>query len=161
MSMLDSEAVFSARAREMGLVEDEINRIAARGWHTMGRFAFCVAYTPGQADEANLVRLGAVVTGTGAADPPEDRMPLVRRLYFEAYTLAAADLRSKVDRRDDDAPRRLALPERTQRNSQQAVRLNGIDLVGDLEVSHALIDAVVQMHGDNQLRYLRWEECRE
>ena len=86
-------------------------------------------------------------------------MPVVRRLFFEAYTLAAADLRSRVDRREDDAPRKLALPERSQRNRDQALRLAGVTMDGEREVSHALVDVVVQLSEDNQLRYIRWEKC--
>ena len=123
MSMLDSSAVFEARCKEMGLLDEEAARLKAKGWNTFALLAFACSYTPGQADDRNLVRLGAIITGAGAGEPPEDRMPVVRRLFFEAYTLAAADLRSRVDRRDDDAPRKLALPERSQRNRDQAARL--------------------------------------
>ena len=141
--MLDSAAVFEARCREMGLLPDEAARLKSRGWNSFALLAFACSYTPGQADDTNLVRLGAIITGAGAGDPPEDRMPIVRRLFFEAYTLAAADLRSRVDRREDDAPRKLALPERSQRNRDQAIRLSGVSLEGAREVSHALVDAVV------------------
>ena len=116
--MLDSSAVFEGRCREMGLLPDEAARLKSRGWNSFALLAFACSYTPGQADDTNLVRLGAIITGTGADDPPEDRMPVVRRLFFEAYTLAAADLRSRVDRREDDAPRKLALPERSQRSTR-------------------------------------------
>ena len=157
--MLDSAAVFEARCREMGLLPDEAARLKSKGWNSFALLAFACSYTPGQSDDSNLVRLGAIITGSGADDPPEDRMPVVRRLFFEAYTLAAADLRSRVDRREDDAPRKLALPERSQRSRGQAVRLSGVSLEGEREVSHALIDAVVQFCEDDQLRYLRWGQC--
>ena len=157
--MLDSVAVFEARSKEMGLLDDWASRIKAKGWNTFALLAFACSYTPGQADDANLVKLGAIITGTGASDPPEDRMPVIRRLFFDAYTLAAADLRSRVDRREDDAPRKLALPERSQRNRDQALRLAGVSLDGEREVSHALVDAVVQLCEDNQVRYIRWEQC--
>ena len=155
MSMLDSSAVFEARCKEMGLLEEEAARLKSKGWNTFALLAFACSYTPGQADDTNLVRLGAIITGSGASDPPEDRMPVIRRLFFEAYTLAAADLRSRVDRREDDAPRKLALPERSQRNRDQALRLAGVSLDGEREVSHALIDVVVQLCEDNQMRYIR------
>ena len=157
--MLDSAAVFEARCREMGLLPEEAARLKSRGWNSFALLAFACSYTPGQADDTNLVRLGAIITGAGAGDPPEDRMPIVRRLFFEAYTLAAADLRSRVDRREDDAPRKLALPERSQRNKDQAIRLSGVSLEGEREVSHALVDAVVQLCEDDQMRYIRWEQC--
>ena len=143
--MLDSVAVFEALSKEMGVLDEEANRVKAKGWNTFALLAFACSYTPGQAD--------------GASDPPEDRMPVVRRLFLEAYTLATADLRSRVDRCEDDAPRKLALPERSQRNRDQALRLSGVSLDGEREVSHALVDAVVQLCEDNQVRYIRWEQC--
>jgi hypothetical protein len=157
--MLDSRAVFLQRAEEIGLTPEELARIEAKGWSSLAKLAFACSYTPGQQDDSNLRGLGSVIAGTGANDPPEDRMPVYRRLYFEAYTLAAADLRARVERRDDDAPRRLALPERSHRNQDQAIRLRGVVLEGEREVSHALIDAVVQLFDDNMLKYIRWEQC--
>lgn len=159
MAMLDSVAVFEARAKEMGLPDEDLARISLKGWNTFARLAFSCSYTPGQADDTSLMRLGAAITGVGANDPPEERMPIVRRLFFESYTLAAADLRARVDRRDEDAPRKLALPERSHRNREQAGRLSGISLEGEREVSHALVDLLVQMAEDNQLKYVRWEQC--
>ena len=77
MSTLDSQAVFPARAKEMGLLDAEAARLQSKGWNTLALLAFACSYTPGQADDANLVRLGALITGSGASDPPEDRMPVV------------------------------------------------------------------------------------
>ena len=74
---------------------------------------------------------------------------------LESYTIASADLKSRIDRKDDDAPRKLAVAERASRHQDQVRRLRGLNLVGELEASHSLIDAVVQMYDDNQLRYLR------
>jgi hypothetical protein len=38
-------------------------------------------------------------------------------------------------------------------------RLAGVTITGEREVSHALIDVLVAMEGENQLRYVRWEQC--
>jgi hypothetical protein len=159
MSMLDSAAVFAARAQEMGMAPEEMERLKAKGWNTFALLAFACSYMPGQADDVSLRKLGAAICGTGAEEPPESRMPIIRRLFFEAYTLAAADLRSRVERRDDDAPRKLAMAERSQRNRDQELRLSGVSLDGEREVSHALVDLIVQMSEDNALKYVRWEVC--
>lgn len=85
--------------------------------------------------------------------------PFIRRLVFESYTLAAADLKARVERKDEDTPRKLAQAERASRHQSQVARLTGLDLSGEMEPSHSLIDLVFQMSEDNQLRYVRWEQC--
>lgn len=157
VKMLDSSAVFTARAIEIGLNDDEVRQLSALNLDTFGKFAFSCNYVPGQSDEAPLLRLVGRVCGE--TPPPEDRVPLVRRLYFESYTLAAADLRSRLDKKEGDEPRKLAQAERASRHAAQVRRLRGLDLVGELEPSHALVDTVFQMLEDNQLKYIRWEQC--
>ena len=51
------------------------------------------------------------------------------------------------------------MAERSSRHTDQMKGLNGLNMVGELEASHSLIDAVVQMYDENQLRYLRWDQC--
>ncbi|CAE7638477.1 Abcb1a [Symbiodinium sp. CCMP2592] len=151
------EATFEARAREIGFSDAEIAVFKQQGWDTFGRLAFAKNYTPGQTDDQPLIELAAIITNT--APPPPNRVPLVRRIVFESYTFASADLKSRIDRKDDDTPRKLAVAERASRHQDQVRRLRGLNLVGELEASHSLIDAVVQMYDDNQLRYLRWDQC--
>eukprot|EP00969_Alexandrium_andersonii_P027866 1215940-Alexandrium_andersonii.AAC.1 len=38
-------------------------------------------------------------------------------------------------------------------------RLSGLDLRGELEASHALVDACVALYDENRLRYLDWQMC--
>ena len=154
--MLDSEAVFENRATEIGL-DAEIGRAKTLNVASFGKFAFAANYTPGQADETPLLQLMARVCGVDPA--PADRIPLVRRLFFESYTLAAADLRSRLETREDDQPRKLAQAERAARYTAQAARLTGLDLVGELEPSHGLVDLVFQFVEENQIKYIRWEQC--
>ena len=155
--MLDSEAVFESRATEIGLDAAEIGRAKTINVATFGKFAFAANYTPGQADETPLLRLMARICG---ADPaPADRVPLVRRLFFESYTLAAADIRSRLEKREDDQLRKLAQAERAARYTAQTNRLTGMDLVGELERSHALVDLLFQLVEENQLKYIRWDQC--
>ena len=85
---------------------------------------------------------------------------MVRRLFFESYTFAAASLRAQVERTDDDPPRKLATAGRYHRLEEQKKRLTkAIRLEGENEVAHALTDKVVATHEENQLKYLQWHEC--
>ncbi|CAE7352777.1 unnamed protein product, partial [Symbiodinium microadriaticum] len=155
--MLESKAAFHARAKEIGLNDAEIAVLASESHDTFGTFAFACNYVPGQADESALLELAARITSTDPA--PAGRIPFIRRLVFESYTMAASDLRSRVERKDDDAPRKLAVAERAARHGEQVGRLKGLTLRGELEPSNALIDIVTQQVEDNQLKYVRWEQC--
>lgn len=41
----------------------------------------------------------------------------------------------------------------------QVLRLRGLELSGETDASHSLIDLVFQMSEDNQLKYVRWEQA--
>ena len=73
---IDSEAVFDKRARELGMLEVELNRIKAKSWNTLGKFAFSCGGAPGGIDDVQLGRLASIVTGSGAGDPPDIRLPI-------------------------------------------------------------------------------------
>ena len=153
---MESSAAFEARASAMGLTQDELDKMKAAGVATYALLAFSCNYTPGGADEKPLLDLAKIVLG----DPvPAARLPILRRLFFESYTLAAADLRRRVERTDDAAPLKLPAAERAARRKEQADRLTGLDLAGELEPSHALVDLFVQQAEDNILRYVGWDQC--
>ena len=160
-SNLDSAAVFEARALEIGFSPSEIAAIKSKGWNAFGRFAFAVNYVPGHSvDEKPILGLAAAITGTDPDSVPEDRMPLVRRLFFESYSMTSADMRQRTERRDDDPPRRLANAERSARYEAQVRRLSpALTLTGELEPSEALIDIVQDLFDSDALKYVRWEQC--
>ena len=54
-------------------------------------------------------------------------------------------MKNKLERTDDDAPKRLPLEEHTARYEKLKARLIGMNLLGQLECSHALVDKCV--HG--------------
>ena len=109
--MVDSNAVFEARARGIGLSDAVITEMARRGWTSHATFAFSVATQPGVDEQAFLD--GVVIPILGAAEHID--APKLRRLFFEAHTLTSADLRRKVDATEQEAPRKLPAPEIAQR----------------------------------------------
>ncbi|CAE8741817.1 unnamed protein product, partial [Polarella glacialis] len=159
MANLDSEAVFRARALAIGLQEQEVLRAVSSGWKTFAAFAFSCNHTPGSADETSFNVMAVKVVGGTAGVPEANRVHVVRRLFFEAFTLAAADLRRKVDSTDADAPRKLAAPERASRYAGQVAKLIGLVLEDELECSHALIDLAIQSYEDDVLTYIPWASC--
>jgi hypothetical protein len=85
--------------------------------------------------------------------------PSIRRLFYESYTMAVADLKRKVEANGDELPRRLPTAERAARLVNQQTRLLVPVLEEDLESSNALIDKGIQMVEDNMLSYTSLEQC--
>ena len=151
--LVDSAAVFVDYVKKVGL-EDKMDVFRARNWTTLAGFAFASSYTPGAPDDTKFI--ADVVAPSLGED--QSKINAVRRLYFEAFTLMTANLRSQVERTDDDKPRKLSLPEREARRQQVLPKLQGLDLEGVHEVSHALVDTCVHMR-EESLQHIPWEKC--
>lgn len=155
MSLVDSNAVFEARARSIGLSEEVITAMAVKGWTTHGTYAFSVATQPGADEQAFLD--GVIVPLLTTPDHPE--APKLRRLFFEAHTLTAAELRRKVDATEQEAPRKLPAPEISQRIEMLQARIKPLIVANFLEPSHHLINSMVQCVEDGRVRYIEWSRC--
>ena len=154
-STLDSEAAFQARAKELGLKDDVIQKLKEGNISSFGNLAFASPYQIGQADEAPLVE--ALTAILGRSPTVLELVPL-RRLWFEASTAAMAELKLKVERSDATEPMRLPIAERTARLADQKARLVGVSITPELEPSHKLIDTVCQMSLDQQLSWIPWDK---
>ena len=73
-------------------------------------------------------------------------MACIRRLFSEAYSTIAADIRSKVEASDEAAVKKLAPAERSQRLYEQQQRLSGLDIRGNFEPGDSLIDRCVSAY---------------
>ena len=140
----------------MGMTAAQRDALVAAGHCTMAKYAFCCNYAPGGRDEQPFLDMVVSVLG---APPTAAVLGLFRRLHFEAFTLAAADLRQRVDRVEDSQPRKLAAPERSFRYTAQALRLTGLNLTNELEPSDALVDLACQQYEDNRMAWIEWDCC--
>ena len=145
MSYSDSTAVFKKRFIEIGLTDANYEAFNAEGLNTLGTFAFSCNYAPGAADERPLVTLATKVLGDA---PTTKEMACIRRLFSEAYSTIAADIRAKVEASDE--------AERSQRLQDQQTRLAGIDIRGFLNLAihwltgvwpHMKLIGSVTLHG--------------
>ena len=82
-------------------------------------------------------------------------MSSLKRLIFEAQTLVVADIKNKVQRRDE-APSIsfMSAAERENRIDAQRGRLTGLRLRGDEEVARGAYDLVLNLMEKDQLTYL-------
>lgn len=159
-AIVESNAVFRNRAKAMGISEDVIAAAVGFGWGTLATFAFSAAYTPGMGSDEVFVRDVIVPLLGNAQDPRRSQTAALRRLFFEAYSLVTAELRSRVEKGpESETPRKLPNPERIVRRARIVGQLNGLELEGPLEPSHSLVDLVVSMVEDSVVRYISWSDC--
>ena len=107
---LDSAAEFERRAELLGVPQLFRDALRVQGLNTCGRFAFSVAYTPGQRDETPLADLATAING--GVTPPPATMASLRRLFWESHTLALADLKQKSEYGSDGVTKKLPTAER-------------------------------------------------
>ena len=112
---LDSPASFNNRVAELGL-DAHVARFITAGWLTLADLAFASSFVPG-GDEAAFTT-DIVTVGLGSATHADKAK--LRRLFFEAYTLAAADLRRRMETNSDDLPRKIPGVEREERRKRVA-----------------------------------------
>ena len=146
---LDSKAVFRARAVQLGLDDTALGNMEKLGWTTLGSFGFACSYVPGQADDAIFKADIVVPVLTDAAHPMS---AILRRLYFESYSMAASEMRGRLERTSSDPPRVIPQPEREQRFQALVRSLPGMSFKGIMEPAHAIADKMTQMLEQGQLR---------
>ena len=153
---LESKAFFTARLVKLGL-DAPAKSFASLGWTTMAEFAFAANYKPGATDETSFIKDIVVPLYTS-----EDsiKKSALRRLYFEAYTMAAADVHRRAVRPDDEEkPKKMPIVERAERFSALEKIVGGLTLRNELEPSWTLTDKFVEMEDSGEMRYIKWEEC--
>ena len=152
----ESEQAFLQRLNELNLVELK-PRFLELGWKSFAIFAFASDYVPG-VSAAELFIEEVVKKLTTDADIDRWK-PLLKRLFVEAYTMAAHDIQGRGDGRDVDEPKRMPNAEREYRLSAIAASLPGLRLEGELLPSYHLIDLVANMLETGVITYVGWEKC--
>ena len=152
---LDSVASFKARLVELNLPQGHIDAFEARRVSTFANFAFIAPYQPSSSDEAPFVQALKDVLGV----EPGDFLPTYRRLFYESHAMAVQELRQKLDVRDGQEPRKLAMPERMERLNRLKASLTGLTLDAQLEPSHALVDRIVAMAEEQSIYYVDLSLC--
>ena len=152
----DSVATFSERIMELGLAE-HVDRFIRAGWFTLSNLAY--ASRAGQTgNEADFIR-EVLVKGLGDEGADHRHANVLKRLYYEAFMLAAQDLRARTEPTSSVTPRQLPQPERRERRARIEKRLVGLNLRGELEASHHLVDLCVNMYDNDYVEYIPLELC--
>ena len=153
---MDSSAAFKERAKALGLPDASLTKLADAKLATFGSFAILSSFQPGGSDEKPFVdALSSVLGGM----PEQAELACWRRLYYECHTAAMTDLRTRLERKEDDGPRKLLMPERVERLERAKQSLVGITIDSQLEPAHRLVDAAVQQAEDSTLKYIALKDC--
>jgi hypothetical protein len=133
-----------------------VNALAVAGVDSLTKIAFVLGQ-PGQPilnqDVDDFLQRTLGRAGTLAESSA------VKRLTFEAHTYLVASLRQQVDQSEDSQPRRVAFAERTQRMEALRLELRGIEISGELEPAHSLLDKTCKMFEDNSIKWLEPSTC--
>ena len=155
-NLTDSEAVFTERAREVGLDNATVALLTNQGnqgINNLSKLAFSVGQ-PGDTPTEASIR-GLVADGGDPAAIQIGVVASLRRLIFESQTLMISQVKAMVESREDDAKTELAPAERTDRIRRQKDRLRGMELVGELECGYSCYDLVLKMMQSNAVQYLQ------
>ena len=139
-TLLESKGALRARALEIHLTEAEIDAVIDAGVTSLARVAFAAA-PPGTTPTDDQIRPlfgGTVVPNVGT-------LTSMKRLIFEAQTLVVADVKGKVNKKDDLSPVIMAPAERESRIAAQRTRMTGLRLRGEEEVGHGVYDLLLTM----------------
>ena len=155
-SLLDSTAHFNERCTRLGLTPAFVTALGNAGVTCLSRLAFVVGQ-PGQAiqnaDVDNFLQRALGRAGTIAESSS------LKRLTFEAHTYLVATLRQQVDHTEDSQPRKVAFAERTQRMEALRTDLRGVEISGELEPSHGLLDRACAIFDNNSVKWLEPSVC--
>ena len=158
MSTLDSEAAFRDRAEKMGIEKWVIDKFHEKRFGTFGKLAFAFPYTPQSSDDAPLKTF---IGNMLEEEPSQDQLAGLRRLFFEAHTLALTDVRLRTEASPDpsQATRKLPTAERVARQKAQQARLGGLVFNPNTLPSNHLVDLFVDMVETGLLTYIKPDLC--
>lgn len=157
---VDSQAVFVQRLGELKLGE-YADRFQELGWCSHGLFAFAAPSSSGGVmDDTTFVAKIAkpIFQFDEGADPPP-KVAALRRLLFESHALTVGELRSRIERTDTDAPKRIPQAEREARKRVLREKLRpALLLEGELDPANCVVDRFMQMNDDNVVEWVPWED---
>ena len=163
-TMMDSVPVFRERLLTIGVDAASLTLLTTAGVNTLSKLAFCANYNPNMPDDTNLVEFfkekimkPSVAAGVLVPDLPAGLLASLRQGFFEAHTMMLAELKSRIERGDEDKPRKVPTLELAARLEDQRRRITGVDISGPIQPAFCLIDAVSQQKDEGILKYLSAE----
>lgn len=160
-SLLDSKATFEARLQAFGVAPAHVAAMLASNVDTLAKLAFASSSQPGVGDDKPFVQMIHRVLGLNEGDLDDGQLAPFRRAWFEAHTVSLSEMRQRVERTEESAPRKMPVPERSARLEAQRLRLLGVSITGNLVPSFSLIDFTMNMKEEEQLHYIDPDRCTD
>ena len=105
-SFMDSRSVFEQRLKACDVPSEAIDKLIDVGVTSLSKLAFCTSYAPNMTDDTPLVNFFKQTISPNA-ELSAGVVSSLRRAFFEAHTFMLSDLRSKIDKKEDEAPRKV------------------------------------------------------
>ena len=140
MALVESNAAFTQRCNEIDPTGNFGNALGTQNISTFSAMAFSLGTPQTAPTEQQFNTLGQAVFGPGVT---LGQTSMLRRMHFEATTLMIASVKQRVDGEaadKADAVKRIPIAEKRYRLEQQERRLTGVNISGELEPSHQLLD---------------------
>ena len=131
MSIIDSEAAFERKCKELRNCDELFNGLDRLGIKDFSTLAFTLGTPP---TDEQFEELGNKVYGT----PTIGQLALLRKLHFEATTLMVASINEQVKSDSSDPTslsKRLPAAEKQSRLVNQSKRLAELRIVGELPLA--------------------------
>ena len=158
MSIIDSEAAFERKCKDLRNGEELYNGLQQIGVRDFSTLAFTLGTPQKAPTDEQFEDLGAKVYGT----PTIGQLALLRKLHFEATTLMVASINEQVKSDSADPlglAKRLPAAEKQSRLDSQSKRLAGLRIVGELSPSHQLLDLTNSMVESGVLTWVAPSKC--
>ena len=152
MALVDSEAAFEQRLREVMIVALARQAVLNGGIRTFSG-GVCIR----DATESTQRRCVSCILRYNPYDMAT--YSSFCRLHFEASTLVVAQLKARVAGDPDEGRQKLPIVEKQARLEDQRQRLAGVDVDGELQPSFHLIDAVNNMTETNTIQWIAPSKC--
>ena len=156
-SLIESEAQFLQRMKDLRVSENMQRKIVNAGFSTFGVLAYAHGQ-PGQSivdSQFESWVSNNLDSGASLAD-----ISCVKRLLFESQTLVLASLKEQVTGLSSESTvKKLPSAERETRLSVVKKQLTGLLIEGALEPAHCLLDLCASIHQHNEIKYIPPEKC--
>ena len=143
LTIVDSKATFERKLKELGLHNFK-EKFDDAGFTTFGELAFAFNFVPDKSDDSLFQTvLCDAILGQVSATNTQPKKPALRRLHFEAYTVAMQDIQQRMLKAEDEIrPAKLPVDERNVRTKEVQKKYTGIVMENELEPSFGLIDKI-------------------
>ena len=159
MALVESTAAFTQRCGEIDPTGNFGNALGTQNITTFSALAFSLGTPQSAPTEQQYNTLGQAVFGPAVT---LGQTSMLRRLHFEATTLMIAAVKQRVDGEaadKADAVKRIPIAEKRYRLEQQERRITGINISGELEPSHQLLDLANSILETGSLVWIAPSRC--